>query len=97
VSARARAAAARAKTLAERLVLSGLPAAPKAKVPARLLYPRTGLPRTNVQATCRPKGTRAFVCLVRTRDAKPNEGLVVGCRLRSNGTARLSWYSYRRG
>jgi hypothetical protein len=95
---RARPVLTKARLRAERLVLISLPTAPKGKVPPSLLDPKTGLARTNVQATCTAKGSNTlFICLVRRRGAPPGRRLAVGCRLRPNGTAKLHWYGYRRG
>jgi hypothetical protein len=79
------------RSAVERELLDLVVQSPSTRLPAKLVDPRTGLARNNLQAICHPVGSR-YACLVRPALHRPGEGLVV--RYGPNG---FTWYRYRRG
>ena len=82
-------------TTVERKILALIVRSPK-RLPAALIDPSTGLPKNNLQATCRAGSDRSFTCFVRPPQHRPNEGLRVSYRRGPKG-GLFTWYPYQSG
>lgn len=84
--------------LARRLelrILKLVDAAPRSKLPRQLVDPQTNVVRTDLRATCRRSGVRAFTCIVGSQQRPSDEGLHVLYRLRPGGAGTFAWLGYR--
>jgi hypothetical protein len=82
----------------ERKVLNLIVQAPAGKLPGALIDSKTGLAKNGLQAVCRRKSARSFLCVVQPAQHKLGEGAYVRYRLNQSGSGgKFAWYAYRNG
>jgi hypothetical protein len=75
----------------EQRILLLIIGAPRAKLPADLVDPTTGLVRNNLQVVCRPaRATRSFLCVARLAGDRRAK-LLVGYRVARGGGGMFTW------
>jgi hypothetical protein len=83
------------KSTVEHEILASLVRSAK-RLPPALIDRGNGLPKNNLEVSCRAGSGRSFACLVRPPRHKPGEGLAV--RYRPGRTGGLfTWFPYRSG
>jgi hypothetical protein len=76
----------------ERKILTIVTQAPRGKLPAELIDPKTGLARNNLQAICEARrGSRSYLCAVRSARPKAKAGLYVRYFPGRRGRAAYTW------
>jgi hypothetical protein len=83
-----------AKAKAERLVLASIIQGPTRKLPLGLVDRTTGLPKNNLQVSCRngrASSSSSFLCVVRVPTRGGTAQVRVRYRVRRDGRARVSW------
>lgn len=82
----------------ERKLLNLVVQAPAGKLPRALIESKTGLAKNGLQAVCRRKSARSFLCVVQPAQHKLGEGAYVRYRLNQSGSGgKFAWYAYRNG
>jgi hypothetical protein len=82
----------------ERKLLNLVVQSPAGKLPRALIDSKTGLAKNGLQAVCRRRNARSFLCVIQPPKHKLGEGLYVRYRLDRKGAGgRFIWYRYRTG
>jgi hypothetical protein len=82
----------------ERKLLNLIVQAPAGKLPPALIDSKTGLAKNGLQAVCRRKSPRSFLCVIQPPKHKPGEGLYASYRVNRKGDGgTFHWYPYRSG
>jgi hypothetical protein len=82
----------------ERKLLNLVVQAPAGKLPPALIDSKTGLAKNGLQAVCRRKSPRSFLCVIQPPKHKPGEGLYASYRVNRKGDGgTFRWYPYRSG
>jgi hypothetical protein len=82
----------------ERKLLNLVVQAPAGKLPPALIDSKTGLAKNGLQAVCRRKSPRSFLCVIQPPRHKPGEGLYASYRVNRKGDGgTFHWYPYRSG
>jgi hypothetical protein len=90
-------ASTRPRASIERRILSLVVSSPRARLPAALIDPSTGLPKDGLQAVCRDGPADSQLCLVRPARHRPGEGISVRYTPTPDGRGSFTWSPYRSG
>ena len=82
----------------ERKLLNLIVQAPAGKLPRALIDSKSGLAKNGLQAVCRRKDARSFLCVIQSPKHKLGEGLYASYRVNRKGNGgTFTWYRHRSG